>query len=156
MTQTTSSNYTCAHCHHVFPGEAPHSGKGKDLCEACYNFVDPALTPISEVKPGDIFEALWGYSMSMVSYFQVTKVSGKRVYYQRVASKTVEATGYLAGKCMPVKDGFMKDCTEMFSLLKADYKGRPSFKAGPNGQSSDYKITAILWDGTPAYFNHCD
>lgn len=44
-----------------------------------------------EVHEGDIFVSSWGYSMTLVDFYQVTKVSktGKSVSVRRLASKVV-------------------------------------------------------------------
>lgn len=44
-----------------------------------------------EVHEGDIFVSSWGYSMTLVDFYQVTKVSktGKSVNVRKLASKVV-------------------------------------------------------------------
>ena len=47
-----------------------------------------------EVHEGDIFVSSWGYSMTLVDFYQVTKVSktGKSVNVRKLASKVVPGT----------------------------------------------------------------
>jgi hypothetical protein len=104
----------------------------------------------SPVAVGDIFESSWGYSMTIVDFFQVTRVSGSRVYFREIESAET-ASGYLSGTSLPVRDSFKG--AEHFSTLRN--RGRMSILVCPN-DSSDYKVPANLWEGRPCYFNHCD
>lgn len=63
-----------------------------------------------EVHEGDIFVSSWGYSMTLVDFYQVTKVSktGKSVNVRKLASKVVSGNidspqGWYV---TPIKDRF--------------------------------------------------
>lgn len=63
-----------------------------------------------EVHEGDIFVSSWGYSMTLVDFYQVTKVSktGKSVNVRKLASKVVSGNidSPQGGYVTPIKDRF--------------------------------------------------
>lgn len=64
-----------------------------------------------EVQVGDIFLNVWGYSMNLVDFYQVTKVSatGKSVNVRRIKTAVVsgDVNSPYGGRVMPVKDSFV-------------------------------------------------
>lgn len=86
-----------------------------------------------EVHEGDIFVSSWGYSMTLVDFYQVTKVSktGKSVSVRRLASKVVSGNidSPQGEYVIPIKDRFEGEELRN-KRLKADYGAnpRPMFK----------------------------
>lgn len=86
-----------------------------------------------EVHEGDIFVSSWGYSMTLVDFYQVTKVSktGKSVNVRKLASKVVSGNinSPQGGYVTPIKDRFEGEELRN-KRLKADYGAnpRPMFK----------------------------
>lgn len=64
-----------------------------------------------EVHVGDVFVSSWGYSMTLVDFYQVTKVSktGKSVNVRKLAHKVVDGviSSPQGGRVAPVKDCFV-------------------------------------------------
>ena len=64
-----------------------------------------------EVHVGDVFISVWGYSMTLVDFYQVTKVSktGKSVNVRKLAHKVVDGaiSSPQGGRVAPVKDCFV-------------------------------------------------
>lgn len=54
-------------------------------------------------KPGDIFVSSWGYNMTIVDFYQVTRKTHCGVYVRQV-EQNEEIGGYLSGETMPKKD----------------------------------------------------
>jgi hypothetical protein len=102
----------------------------------------PAATP-RNVKVGDIFYASWGYSMTLVSYYQVVELIGAQSVRVREIQKThVSGDGWQC-HVRPVKDSF--------------YSNSDEFTVRVTGTSA--KIDghfAQLDDGKPHYENHAD
>jgi hypothetical protein len=62
---------------------------------------------VHDYKVGDIFRTSWGYDQTNVEYFQITEVKGKHVIMREIAQERVD-TSYDQGKCVPLKDQFLK------------------------------------------------
>lgn len=65
----------------------------------------------TQVRVGDIFLNVWGYSMNLVDFYQVTKVSatGKSVNVRKIKTAVVsgDVNSPYGGRVMPVKDSFV-------------------------------------------------
>lgn len=61
---------------------------------------------VHNVKVGDIFKTCWGYDQTNVEYFQIIEVKGKFAILREIAQEIVE-TGWLRGRCAPLKDKFL-------------------------------------------------
>lgn len=85
-----------------------------------------------EVHVGDIFVSSWGYSMTLVDFYQVTKVSktGKSVNVRKLAYKVVDGAtcSPQGGRVVPVKDCFVGEELKN-KRIRGDYgmKPRPMF-----------------------------
>lgn len=113
------------------------------------------------VKVGTILVNVWGYSMTIVDYYRVVKVSAKSVVIAPISSEET-GTGYLSGTSVPRTDGavasvdLLKDGQpQMFrAFIRESYDKDICFvsKLGHYGVMNYLRI----WDGRPRHFNHCD
>jgi hypothetical protein len=107
--------------------------------------------------PGDILVNSWGYSMTLVDFYEVTRVGAagwkdkrgqsvheQTVWLRHIGGKNVSQTGYLSGTTVP--DITVTKSPEIFRRTARN--GRCS---GHNSSGS-----AQLWDGQPEHYNHCD
>lgn len=55
------------------------------------------------IKIGTIFRTVFGYSMTINEFFQVTAIKGNKVTVRQIAKETVEETGWLQSnvRCVP-------------------------------------------------------
>lgn len=116
------------------------------------------------IKVGDILTSTWGYSMQIVDFYKVTKVTPKTLTLTEIGAKENTQTGFLRGTVMPDPDHIK---TEIVWNVPYDGVGpRPTrpvtFKrfinengygicADRNGHSVCHK-----WDGKPRHYDHCD
>jgi hypothetical protein len=96
------------------------------------------------LKAGDILCASWGYSMTIVDFYEVYRITEKGAYLRRIANAIVAHDSYMSGKCIPNRD--IKSIGTFFR--RVDKHGRC---AGHN--SSAY---AAPWSGLPVSFSHND
>lgn len=92
----------------------------------------------------------WGYSMTIVDFYQVIRLTPKGAVVKPMTSKE-EATGYLSGHAMPgtVIDGAPE------SRVQAREYGWVGTLNSDSGQKLE-RHTVRKWDGKPEYYNHCD
>ena len=57
------------------------------------------------VKVGDIFDAYWGYSMTLHSFYQITSIKGQKVTIIELEKKWVDGDGF-QGHVMPIYPKF--------------------------------------------------
>jgi hypothetical protein len=115
-----------------------------------------------EVEVGSILLDVWGYSMTIVDFYRVVKVSPKSVIVEPCASKTVEGSeGYLSGQSVPtpevpitnvndLKDGKVKQ----YRLFRRETSYGVSYVGSLDGYGTMHYLK--VWDGRPRSFNHCD
>lgn len=108
-----------------------------------------SFSAFSNVMPGTIFVAVWGYSMTLVDYWQVIKRTGKSVYVRPIASKK-DGGGY-EGNATPVKDSFTSS-TATRCLLK----GNPQDTTNKSVYININGHLGKVWDGKPNYYNTMD
>lgn len=60
-------------------------------------------------KIGDILVSEWGYSMSLVTAYQVIRVTAKSIYTKEIATETTDGLYGYSGKCRPVPNKFRFD-----------------------------------------------
>jgi len=108
-------------------------------------------------KVGDIVRMSWGYSMIIVQFYKVTRVTPSKVGLVELEISE-NYTGYLSGEAMPIADKEIEGSNSPYSV-HADclYKVRedgviriPSYRGG-----NDYR-SAGRWNGKPAAFDYCD
>lgn len=104
----------------------------------------------SQAKVGDILYSSWGYSMTIVDFYKVIKVSpsGKSVTLQRMQSDTVEGDAGYEGYVMPSK---YEDSREQPIKNKRISPSRNGYSVKINRSEHAYK-----WDGKKKYFNRMD
>lgn len=109
--------------------------------------IDPS-TP----KVGDILYSSWGYSMTIVDFYKVIKMtaSGKSITLQRMQSETVDGDAGYEGYVMPSRH---ENKTEQPLKNK---------RISPNRDGDGYSVKinssahAYKWDGKKKYFNRMD
>jgi len=96
-------------------------------------------------EPGTVFVKSYGYNMTLVNFYEVTRCTAKTVWVREIYQKVVEDTGYMSGRCAPVEPHvFVGDKEHMYRIKPdSDYIG----------SGHDFMH---VWDGRPAYFNHMD
>ena len=102
-------------------------------------------------KVGDILYSSWGYSMTIVDFYKVIKVSpsGKSISLQPLHSDVVEGDAGYTGYVMPSKSE------------NRSKKPIPNKRVSPTGlHGYSVKINnvanAYKWDGKKRYFNRMD
>ena len=102
-----------------------------------------------ELKVGDVMVCSWGYSMSLVDFYKVVKVTSKSAFLLKMGNRTVEQDNY-AGHSRVVPSGI---CTTDKPLMRriqhSKYDGELYCKI------TDYQY-ARKWDGQSKYFNDMD
>lgn len=91
-----------------------------------------------EYKPGTILVATYGYSMVLVSFYQIVKRSGKTIYSKELEQKITGDNW--RGHATPIKDKF-KSSNFITSRL-------------PDPKVDGHY--ARIWDGKPKYYDHMD
>ena len=118
----------------------------KDKIERAQMPVDPSIP-----KVGDILFSSWGYSMTIVGFYKVVKVSpsGKSVSVQKLENEVVEGEAGYDGYVVP------SICEESGSDTFFKNKRITPYGAGYQIKvnSSEYAST---WDGRKKYFNFMD
>ena len=114
-------------------------------------------TATNPYKVGDVVYISWGYSMIIVQFYKVTRVTPSKVGLVEL-EQNEDYTGYLSGETTPIIDKEIEGNNSPYSahedcLYKVCEDGRiriPSYRGG-----HDYK-NAHKWHGTPLTFDHCD
>lgn len=98
---------------------------------------------------GDILYSSWGYSMTIVNWYQVIAVTPKMVTVAEIHSFIVDGDG-MRGTSMPIPNAFVEkryDWDEVkFSRLVKDDRYI----------QINESETARRWDGEPKYHDHWD
>ena len=108
-------------------------------------------------KVGDIVFIRWGYSMILIQYYKVTRVTPSKVGLVEL-EQDEQYDGFLCGKTTPIVDREIAGNNSPYSahedcLYKVCEDGRiriPDYRGG-----HDYE-SARKWHGTPLTFDHCD
>lgn len=108
-----------------------------------------SFSAFSNVMPGTIFSASWGYDMTIVEYWQVVKRTGKSVYVRPIASKT-DGDGH-AGNATPIKDSFTSS-----TATRCVLKGNPQDTTNKSVYININGHHGRVWDGKPNYYNTMD
>ena len=102
-----------------------------------------------EIKVGDILVCSWGYSMSLVDFYKVVKVTAKSAFLLKMGNKTVEHDSYgMYSRVMP-SEICTTDKPLMRRIQRSHYDGELYCKI------TDYQY-ARKWDGQSKYFNDND
>jgi len=95
-----------------------------------------------DLNVGDILTSTWGYSMTIVDYYQVISLVGNSsAVIRKLNQRTVRGDDGFSGETIPVKDSFTG----------------PDIRVRISGDSCKVNgHTASKWNGLPRYFNHLD
>lgn len=97
---------------------------------------------------GHILTSTWGYSMTLVDFYEVVGKRGKTIVQLReVKSVVVSGEAGYQGNVIPAPGEYAGDMIERRVLGRV---GDPGVKI------SDGQGRATLWDGKPKYFNRMD
>lgn len=105
------------------------------------------------LKTGDILVSQWGYSMSLVNFYQVTKLVGKTMVEVVEVAGNETATGFLSGNSEPLMP------IKILARQRAQNDEKPvRRRVNENGRISITECESAYphKDGTSYYFNHCD
>ncbi|MDF1769851.1 hypothetical protein [Maricaulis sp.] len=102
----------------------------------------------SAFQVGHILSNTWGYSMTLVDFYEVVGLRGRTIVQLRELKSTVVSgdAGY-QGTLMPCPGEY---AGEMFERRINGRTGHPGVKI------SDGQGSASLWDGKPKYYNRMD
>lgn len=104
-------------------------------------------------KVGDILCAEWGYSMSLVDFYEVSKVTPSSVQLKHLQDKVINADEWVqSGKKIPVKGKYERDTDvdgKTFRVIIRKWDNKPIIKINSS-------IQAELWDGKPKTWNTYD
>ena len=101
-----------------------------------------------DYKVGDILSARWGYSMIIVSYYQVVKITPKMVEVKQLNIEIVKGDS-MRGESIPVKDSF----APYRNWLPESYKRKVNSDGSIDVNDS---IRAYRWNGLPQCFDSWD
>lgn len=106
---------------------------------------------VLNAKVGDILSCTWGYSMTLVDFYKVIKVSpsGKSVTVQRLASDCVEGHAGYEGYVMPSPH------PHSLNEVHKNKRIKPAYGGGYGVKITDSQY-ASLWNGKKEYFNRMD
>ena len=106
-------------------------------------------------KVGDIVYISWGYSMTIVQFYEVTKTTKCKVGLRELKQKE-DYTGYLSGVTVPVLGEYEEHSNDPYSVspnsLYSIKNGGVRIPDYPGGECR----SARKWNGTPKTFNYCD
>lgn len=108
-----------------------------------------------EVHEGDIFVCSWGYSMVLVDFYQVTKVSktGKTINVRRLATKVIDGaiSSPQGGYVTPIKDRFVGG-----ELKNKRVKGDYSVNHRPMFTVNSFSTAHLIDEIDPNGYFMCD
>jgi len=103
----------------------------------------------NETLKGKILVDVWGYSMTIVDFYEVVSETPATVVVEEIGSRVVSTDAYLSGTAV-ADQSKRTGKTYRARKPKAD---RKYFVSSLMHMSVHY---LELWDGQPKYFNHCD
>lgn len=108
-----------------------------------------------EVHEGDIFVCSWGYSMVLVDFYQVTKVSktGKTINVRQLATKVIDGaiSSPQGGYVTPIKDRFVGG-----ELKNKRVKGDYSVNHRPMFTVNSFSTAHLIDEIDPNGYFMCD
>ena len=112
-------------------------------------------------KVGDILCLTWGYSMIIVQFYEVTRVTPSKVGLVELKQKEV-STGYLSGYTKPLLGEYIEPDGTAYNVhpdklysVRPGYKDEPVVRIPDYPNGPDYR-SAHIWSGRDVYFDHCD
>lgn len=116
-------------------------------------------TTANPYKVGDIVTTTWGYSMTLVDFYEVIRTTACKVELRQL-QQNEDMTGYLSGETTPRLGEYEEPSNAPYSvhpgqLCKVREDGCILIPAhfGWGGHDFNY---ARKWNGQPRHFNHCD
>lgn len=106
----------------------------------------------TSVSVGDIFYDSWGYSMTIIDFYKVVRVTKSSVWVVGLASKETP-DGYLSGTSMPSD---IEDSRNGVMRIRDGYITGTMHNLYDINFDSTRKVHLSKWDGRPKYYNHCD
>lgn len=102
------------------------------------------------IAPGEIFYDSWGYSMTIVQFYQVVKRVKDQVWVKEL--KQTKTGGGIAGDTKALKNNFVSDTVYKGKVDKAYGENKPGIRIRLDG-----RLTTIThWDGRSLYYNTLD
>ena len=99
---------------------------------------------------GDIVYTYWGYSMTIIDYYEIIRKTGKGFVLKGLKDKIVSGNGQ-RGESVPIPKEYKKskyNGNVEFDILKA--------RINKNGYLRADNKSVYLWDGKPKSFDHMD
>lgn len=116
-------------------------------------------TTTNPYKVGDIVTTTWGYSMTIVDFYEVVRTTACKVELRQL-KQDENYTGFLSGETTPRLGEYEEPSNAPYSvhpgqLCKVREDGIILIPAhfGYGGHDMNY---AGRWSGKPRHFNHCD
>jgi hypothetical protein len=106
-----------------------------------------------ETQTKKIVYCSWGYSMTLIEFYEVVKETAKTVVLRELEQEEV-TDGFLSGTTTPTTE-YAKDRDGQYKEVRA-YKR--SFNGEQNyiSKKAGFKKFYHDWNGKPKHFNHCD
>lgn len=95
-------------------------------------------------EPGTVFVRSYGYDMTLVDFFEVTRSTEKTVWVRRIKSEIVDETGFMSGHVIPAEPH------------EPDSDGEKMLRIKDSGWVGSGFDLMHEWNGSPCYFNHMD
>lgn len=112
------------------------------------------LTPVqsaNKFEVGQILSCSWGYSMTIVNYYVVTRITEKSVWVKEIDRSVTNDDGMGNGKAMPdLTKRFVDDSKPMRFKIQRSDDGTESIWWSKKQRS------IRIWDQRPEYFNTWD
>lgn len=102
---------------------------------------------LGNFKVGDILYCSWGYSMTLVDFYEVVYAKGKSIVtLLPISARTVSGSAGYQGEVVPIPG----------AAAGAEIVKRPQVKGGSIYVKISDSQRCYLWDGKPKYFNRMD
>lgn len=100
---------------------------------------------------GTILVSQWGYSMSLVDFYEVIKETTKTLLAQKIGEKIIEGDGYNGGTVIADKDKKEKEQVRVYK--RTDKQGNGFYLLSRKG---GFRKNYHVWDGEPVFYCHAD
>ena len=116
-------------------------------------------TSSNPYKVGDILVAVWGYSMLLVEFYEVTRTTACKVGLRQMKQNEVH-TGFLCGETTPIPGEYEDYAEDNYCPYAVGEKSLYTVRDGrvliPDYKGGSEYLHAKKWSGVPRHFNHCD
>ena len=113
-----------------------------------------------KTKPevGDILVSAWGWEQTNIDFYKVIKTTDKSVWLQPIKQQTVQQTGWLSEKVIPLDEPATDYVWDEFGNRSEVNKGVSRYKIHAYPDTYFVKLTsyssARLWDKKPEHQTH--